>query len=51
MAQHFLLSKAARTLKLKTIFRMSDDEAFDVFTRIRFAENAGEPYCCQRRSK
>ena len=45
MAQHFLLSKAARTLKLKNIFRMSDDEAFDVFTRIRFSENAGEPYC------
>lgn len=41
MAQHFLLSKAARTLKLKDIYRMSDDEAFEVFTKLRFAENGG----------
>lgn len=45
MAQHFLLSAAARTLKLKSIYRMSDDEAFAVFTQIRFAENGGEPFC------
>ena len=45
MAQHFLLSKAARTLKLKNIYRMSDDEAFGMFTQIRFAENNGEAYC------
>lgn len=45
MAQHFLLSKAARTLKLKDIYRMSDDEAFAVFTRLRFSENGGEPFC------
>lgn len=45
MAQHFLLSAKARTLKLKAIYRMSDDEAFATFTAIRFAENGGEPFC------
>ena len=29
MAQHFLLSTAARTLSLAKVMRMSDDEAFD----------------------
>ena len=42
MAQHFLLSAAARTLKLKDVYRMSDDEAFQAFAAIRFAENGGE---------
>lgn len=45
MAQHFLLSKAARTLKLKNIYRMTEDEAFDLFASIRFAENGGEAFC------
>ena len=41
MAQHFLLSAAARTLSLKAIFRMSDDEAHGMFQAIRFAWNMG----------
>ena len=45
MAQHFLLSADARTLKLKTIYRMSDTEAFEAFTKIRFSDNSGAPYC------
>lgn len=45
MAQHFLLRAKARTLKLKAIYRMSDDEAFEAFREIRFAENHGEPFC------
>ncbi len=45
MAQHFLLSAAARTLSLRDIYRMTDDEAFALFTTIRFAENAGDPFC------
>ena len=45
MAQHFLLSAAARTLKLKDVYRMSDDEAFRAFAAIRFAENGGEAFC------
>ena len=49
MAQHFLLTSAARTLSLKAIFRMSDDEAHDTFTAIRFADNGGAAFCprCQ----
>jgi len=45
MAQHFLLSAAARTLKLKDVYRMSDDQAFQAFAAIRFAENGGAPFC------
>jgi len=45
MAQHFLLTAAARTLSLKAIFRMSDDEAHETFTAIRFADNGGAAFC------
>jgi transposase-like protein len=45
MAQHFLLSAAARTLKLRDVYRMSDEQAFDAFKAIRFAENGGEAFC------
>lgn len=45
MAQHFLLSAAAKTLSLVKVARMSDGEARATFQRIRWADNAGEPYC------
>jgi transposase-like protein len=45
MAQHFLLTAAARTLSLKAIFRMSDDEAHGTFQAIRFASNDGNAFC------
>ena len=45
MAQHFLLSAAARTLSLARVMRLSADEAFDTFRSIRWAKNAGEPVC------
>lgn len=45
MSQHFLLSTAARTLSLKAVMRMSDEEAASMFQRIRWADTAGEPYC------
>jgi transposase-like protein len=45
VAQHFLLSPAARTLSLASVARMSDDEARATFQRIRWADNDGEPYC------
>jgi len=49
MFQHFLLTAAARNLSLKSIFRMSDDEAHETFTAIRFADNGGAAFCprCQ----
>jgi ribosomal protein L37AE/L43A len=45
LAQHFLLSAAARTLSLSAVARMTDDEARATFQRIRWADNGGEPYC------
>ncbi len=45
MAQHFLLSAGARTLSLKAILSMSDDEAHAKFVSIRFAANQGNAFC------
>jgi transposase-like zinc ribbon protein len=45
VAQHFLLSARARTLSLKAIMRMTDDEAHERFTQIRFADNGGAAFC------
>jgi transposase-like protein len=45
MAQHFLLTAAARSLSLKAILRMTDDEAHARFQAIRWADNGGEPFC------
>ena len=45
MAQHFLLSKQAKTLTLAQVFRMSDAEAEVMFKRIRWASTNGEPVC------
>jgi hypothetical protein len=41
VAQHFLLSAKARTLSLKAIMGMSDDEAHARFVAIRFGTPAG----------
>jgi transposase-like protein len=43
--QHFLLSAAARTLSLAKVMRMNDDQAFDAFKAIRWADNDGAPVC------
>src|ERR1700733_12819625 len=45
MAQHFLLSPAARTLTLASVARMSDEEAEHVFVKLRWATNNGDAYC------
>jgi transposase-like protein len=45
MAQHFLLSKAAKTLSLASVFRMSDEEAEQTFMAVRWADTKGEPVC------
>ena len=45
MAQHFLLSPAARTLTLASVARMSDEEAEHVFVKLRWASNNGDAYC------
>jgi transposase-like protein len=45
MAQHFLLSKEARTLSLKSIYQAGEDAARETFKRIRWEETNGEPVC------
>jgi transposase-like protein len=45
MAQHFLLSKAAKTLSLAQVFTMKDADAEIIFRRIRWADTNGEPVC------
>lgn len=43
--QHFLLSSKARSLSLMEIFRLSDDEAFDMFKAARWPMTDGEAIC------
>src|SRR5882757_8321396 len=45
MAQHFLLSKAAKTLSLAQVFRMTDGEAETTFKNLRWADTNGAPVC------
>lgn len=45
MARHFLLSAAARTLSLRTIFAEGEEAAYRRFCRLRWAETGGEPIC------
>lgn len=45
MAQHFLLSARARTLSLKSIYRMGEDKAYETFRAIRWHETDGEAVC------
>lgn len=49
MAQHFLLSAAARTLSLKTIYEQGEEAAYRRFCRLRWPETNGKPVCprCQ----
>ena len=45
MAQHFLLSKEARSLSLKSIYQNGEDAARETFKRIRWEVTGGEPVC------
>jgi transposase-like protein len=45
MAQHFLLSSAARSLSLGKVARMSEEEARDAFRLIRWSATNGAPVC------
>ena len=45
MTIHFLQSKAARTLTLAHVFRMTEGEAETTFRKIRWNETEGEPVC------
>lgn len=45
MTVHYLLSSKSKTKSLKDILNMPDEEAFDIFKQIRWADNNGEPVC------
>ena len=45
MAQHFLLSAAARTLSLRQIYKDGEDKAYQTFREIRWPETNGEAVC------
>src|ERR1700674_178777 len=47
MAQHFLLSAAARSLSPAKVMRMSDRGVENVFLRLRWPETDGKPICPQ----
>ena len=41
---HFLLSAAARTLSLRDVFAMTEDQAFALFREVRWGRD-GDPAC------
>jgi transposase-like protein len=45
MAQHFLLSAAARSLSLAKVMRMTDTGVENVFLRLRWPDTDGKPVC------
>ena len=45
MAQHFLLSAAARTLSIRSIYAGGEDKDFETFCKLRWPETKGEPVC------
>ncbi len=45
MAQHFLLSRQAKSLSLAQVLRLSDEEAETLFRKVRWSETDGEPVC------
>lgn len=45
MAQHFLLSAAARTLSLKAIFSDGEEAAYRRFCQLRWPDTDGAPVC------
>ena len=45
MAQHFLLSAKSRTISELEVARMSEEEAREVFEKLRWSDTNGEPVC------
>jgi transposase-like protein len=45
MAQHFLLSAAARTISLRDVYRVGEEGAWQLFKRMRWPETDGKPVC------
>ncbi len=51
MSQHFLLSAQARTLSLRKIFSLSDDQAFEMFKQSRWGHHDAICPCCGNAAK
>jgi transposase-like protein len=45
VAQHFLLSPRAKTLSLRSVLSLSEDDAYAMFKNLRWAESDGKPVC------
>ena len=45
MAQHFLLSRSAKTLSIAGVFKMTDAEVETTFRAVRWPETNGAPVC------
>jgi transposase-like protein len=45
VSQHFLLSAAARTLSLRSVYAMGEEKAYETFCKLRWSETEGEPVC------
>src|SRR5437762_1745883 len=45
VAQHFLLSRKAKTLTLASVFRMTDTEAETTFRQMRWGDTGGAAVC------
>jgi transposase-like protein len=45
IAQHFLLSAKARTISLKSVYKMGEEAAYDLFCQLRWPETDGEAVC------
>ena len=45
MPLHFLHTAAARTLSVRKVARLTEEEGEDLMRQIRWADNDGEPYC------
>jgi len=45
MSQHFLLSSAARTFSLMGLCQLSDEDAYNMFRRLRWPDGDGSPVC------
>lgn len=43
--RHFLLSAKARSLSLKSVFRMGEEKAYEMFCEMRWAVTEGQPVC------
>jgi len=43
--QHFLLSSAARSISLKSVFKMGEDAAYQTFCELRWPETEGQAVC------